>query len=68
MPWAKKNKPENKNKSGVNEEGKYYSTSQQERLNDLFQKGSKPVSEKDGGREDNSNKKYHRASKTRQTG
>ena len=53
MPWAKKNKPENKNKSGVNEEGKYYSTSQQERLNDLFQKGSKPVSEKDGGREDN---------------
>ena len=53
MPWAKKNKPDNKNTSGVNEEGKYYSTSQQERLDDLFQKGSKAVSEKHGRREDN---------------
>jgi hypothetical protein len=53
MPWAKKNKTENKSKSDLNEEGKYYSTSEQERLDDLFQKGGEAFAEKDGGREGN---------------
>jgi hypothetical protein len=49
MPWAKKNK----SKSDLNAEEEFYSTSQQERLDDLFQKGGEAFSEKDGGREDN---------------
>ena len=49
MPWAKKNK----SKSDLNEEEEFYSTSQQERLDDLFQKGNEAFSEKHGGREGN---------------
>ena len=53
MPWAKKNKTKNKSKSDLNEEEEFYSTSQQERLDDLFQKGNEAFSEKHGGREGN---------------
>ena len=53
MPWAKKNKTKNESKSDLNEEEEFYSTSQQERLDDLFQKGNEAFSEKHGGREGN---------------
>ena len=53
MPWAKKNKTKNESKSDLNEEEEFYSTSQQERLDDLFQKGNEAFTEKHGGRGDN---------------
>tara|TARA_Y100001934_G_C12360701_1_gene780551 strand:- start:27 stop:782 length:756 start_codon:yes stop_codon:yes gene_type:complete len=53
MPWAKKSKPKDQSKASVSEEGDYYATSQQERSDELFQKGSEAFSEKDSSREDN---------------
>ena len=53
MPWAEKKKSDKRKDSGRQEEEEFYSTSQQERLDDLFQKGSEAFSEKHGGREDN---------------
>ena len=53
MPWAEKKKSDKRKNSGRQEEEEFYSTSQQERLDDLFQKGSEAFSEKHGGREDN---------------
>jgi hypothetical protein len=52
MPWAEK-KSDKRKKSRRQEEEEFYSTSQQERLDDLFQKGGEAFSEKHGGREDN---------------
>ncbi len=53
MSWAKKKKSDKRTKSGRQKEGEFYSKSQQERLDDLFEKGRGAFSEEQDVNEDN---------------
>ena len=49
MPWAEKKKSDKRKDSGRQEEEEFYSTSQQERLDDLFQTGHEAFGGKQSG-------------------